>query len=256
MPNRKRPWRPAPGWLPDVPSRHARAVLFCLPYPGFGASMYGRWPQAVDGVDICPIQLPGRENRAGEDLHGSYAELADELADALVPYLDRPYGFFGHGPAALIGYEVTVRLGRPRAPRPRRLCVSAQAAPHHGPHDRLSRMSPAQRRALFGRMTERLHSGPSLPARDACLRILPADLTLLRYYLPIAPVELACPIIAIGWSRDDQVDPASMRGWAECGPTSFVVLDGGHDSVMDPPGALIDLLRRGLAPEATPFVRG
>jgi surfactin synthase thioesterase subunit len=218
--------------------------------------MYGRWPQIVDGIDICPIQLPGRENRAGERLHGSYAELADELADALMPYLDRPYGLFGHGAAALIGYEVMVRLGRPRSPRPRRLCVSAQVAPHHGPHDRLARMDPYQRRGLFARMTERLHSGPSPDAVDACLRLLPADATLLRRYLPIAPVELTCPVIAVGWDRDDQVDPGSMRGWAECGPTSFFVLPGGHDCVLDPPGALIELLVRGLDPEATPYVRG
>lgn len=58
----------------------------------------------------------------------------------------------------------------------------------------------------------------------------------------IRPVELACPITAIGWRHDASVDPASMRGWTECGRTTFATLDGTHESFVDAPDALLRLL--------------
>ncbi len=250
MYDRTRRGRPAPGWLPDAPSPQARALLFCLPYPGFGASMYRRWPGAAGDVEICPVQLPARENRSRESLPPTYAEIAKALTDALEPYLDRPFGFFGHGAAALLGYEAAVRLSGPHGPTPCRLCVSAQPAPHHGPHDRLSRLTNRDLIAQMGRLVKRAYGDQSRAALEACLRTLPADIAVLQRYRPIAPVEIACPITAIGWDRDDQVDAALMRGWSECGPTTFALLEGGHDSVFDPPVALIDLLVAGLEPGA------
>jgi surfactin synthase thioesterase subunit len=250
MYDRTRRRRQDPGWLPDAPSPEARALLFCLPYPGFGATMYRRWPDAAGGVEICPVQLPARENRSHEPLPSSYPEIAEALTDALGPYLDRPFGFFGHGPAALLGYEAAVRLSGPHGPTPWRLCVSAQPAPQHGPHDRLSRLTSRALLTQMGRLVRRAYGDQSGTALEACLRTLPADVAVLQRYRPIAPVEVACPITAIGWDRDDQVEPASMRGWSECGPTTFALLEGEHDSVLDPPVALIDLLVAGLAPGA------
>ena len=41
--------------------RPARACAFCLPFAGGGASTYRSWVGSVRGVDIVPVQLPGRE---------------------------------------------------------------------------------------------------------------------------------------------------------------------------------------------------
>lgn len=214
--------------------------------------MYRRWPRLADGIAICPIQLPGREDRTAERLPASYAELAADLTEGLLPYLDRPFAFFGHGAGALIGYEATVRLRRHRSPTPSRLCVSAQVAPHHGPHDLLARRRGPSIVAQAEVLVQRVY-GSQANALESCLRVLPADIELLHRYRPIEPVDIGCPITAIGWRDDERVDHASMRGWAECGPTNFILLDGGHSTFVDPPGALIDALVEGLAPGAPPF---
>ncbi|MFE7752043.1 thioesterase domain-containing protein [Streptomyces sp. NPDC057428] len=41
--------------------------LFCLPYAGGAASAYARWPAFFGGeVEVCGIELPGRQSRYGE----------------------------------------------------------------------------------------------------------------------------------------------------------------------------------------------
>lgn len=61
--------------------------------------MFNAWPArfgADDGIEVCAVQLPGRENRMREPHYGTYEELAGHLVEALTPYLDRPFAFFGH----------------------------------------------------------------------------------------------------------------------------------------------------------------
>jgi surfactin synthase thioesterase subunit len=238
-------------WVPDEPSGGARALLLCLPHPGLGAGMYSRWPRLAGGVAICPVQLPGREDRLDEPVPNSYEELADQLADGVLPHLDRPFAFFGHGAGALIGYEATVRLRRRRT-APSRLCVSTQVAPHHGPH-----VPPAQDyepdvMIQAERLLELAYRGRP---PGASWEVLFADVELLRRYRPIAAVDIGCPITAVRWRQEERPDHPSMRGWADCGPTTFVVLDPGPGSVVDPPPALISALVEGLAPGAPAFGR-
>ena len=41
-----------------------RVTLFCLPFAGGGASAYNGWIKKMqETITVCPIQLPGREER-------------------------------------------------------------------------------------------------------------------------------------------------------------------------------------------------
>ena len=43
---------------------HARLRMFCFPYAGGGASIYRGWAGGLPAqVEVCPVQLPGREGR-------------------------------------------------------------------------------------------------------------------------------------------------------------------------------------------------
>src|SRR5688572_21943118 len=81
----------------------ARLRLFCLPYAGGGASAFRLWPPALaPEVEVCPIQLPGRENRLLETPFTDVSALVAALATALEPAVDRPFALFGHSLGALI----------------------------------------------------------------------------------------------------------------------------------------------------------
>lgn len=236
-------------WLLREPSPDARARLFCIPYSGCGASMYRQWPRFVaDDVEICPVQLPGRENRIRERPHATYQELADDLAEALLPYLDRPYGLFGHCGAALAAYETAVRLVERDHPRPARLFLSSQVAPQHGPRGRFLRLSDDELRAELGELMVRLGAEPVPSLIDFTLSILREDIEAnKRYHVPDPP-RLPVPLTAVGWHGDVEVPHSTMGGWDLCGDTDFVVLEGEHYTFTEAPGTLLDVFSAGLLP--------
>ena len=233
-------------WFLREPSPESAARIFCLPYSGCGASMYRQWPRFLGEVEIVPIQPPGRENRLREDPYATYEELADDLVEVLRPHLNRPFAFFGHCGSALPGYETAVRLMERGYPAPARLFVSSQVAPHQGPAGRFLEMSDAELGEEVRELIVRLGGKPLPSLVEMSLGILRADVEANKRYRPAEPVRLASPITALGWSGDTEVDHRLMAGWADCGDTSFEVLEGAHYRFMDAPERLMDLLVAGM----------
>jgi len=92
------------------PQPDARLRLFCFPYAGGGASIYRLWHRDLPGgVEVCAVQLPGRESRWREEPFRRVPPLADAATEALAPRLGRPYAFFGHSMGAVIAFEVARR---------------------------------------------------------------------------------------------------------------------------------------------------
>jgi surfactin synthase thioesterase subunit len=237
----------APSWFLREPSPTARARLFCIPYSGCGASLYRQWPRYAGDVELCPIQLPGRENRLREPAYGSYEELADDLAEALLPYLDRPFGFFGHCASALAGYETTLRLAERGHPTPARLFVSSQVAPHRGPHGRFLSMSDRELAAEVRGLIVRRGGRPLPGLVELSLTVLRHDVRVNKRYRKAEPVRVPCPITALGWTQDTEVDHELVVSWADCGETTVLLLEGPHYRFIEAPPALLDVFATGLA---------
>src|SRR5262245_53644991 len=118
-------------WFPSLrPGSDADVRLFCFPYAGGGASVYRGWAGCLPGsVDVCPVQLPGREARFREPPFARIGPLVEALAASIRPWLDRPFAFFGHSMGALIAFELSRRLQHEHGLQPVRLFVSGCAAP-------------------------------------------------------------------------------------------------------------------------------
>src|SRR5437763_15736405 len=90
-----------------------RLRMFCFPYAGGSPVMFRGWSDGLPpGVDICSIQFPGRGSRLLEPPPTQMMPLVDATARALLPYLDRPFVFFGHSLGALISFELAQLLRR------------------------------------------------------------------------------------------------------------------------------------------------
>jgi surfactin synthase thioesterase subunit len=229
-------------WLLREPS-DAPMRLFCLPYSGCGASMYRAWPRYVGELEVCPVQPPGRENRLREPGHGTYQELAADLIANLGPYLDRPFGLFGHCGSALAAYETAVQLCAGGHRRPAALFVSSQVAPQDGPYGTLLTMDDRQlREALRALFMEMGNPPPGEDLLDVGLRTLRVDVGANARYVVPEPYRLPAPVVSIGWAGDDKVPAALMTGWPRCGPTTTHLLPGHHFSFLQAPPALLDTL--------------
>lgn len=112
------------------PNPNAQLRLFCFPFAGGGVATYRSWCNDLPPeVEVCLIQLPGRENRLDEPPCTDLEELLAALETALLPYLDKPFAFYGHSLGALLSFELAHRLSHRNKP-PTHLFVSACTAPH------------------------------------------------------------------------------------------------------------------------------
>lgn len=235
-------------WLLRRPDPAAGVRLFCFPYSGSGATMYDRWPRRLGDVEICLVQPPGRQNRIREPHYGTYERLAADLIEHLSPYLDRPFGFFGHCSGALPGVEVTRQLAAAGLRLPRRLFVSSQVAPHDGPYGRLLELSREQLRGELADIIVNMGGQPTDTLLDLGLDLLVKDVEANRRYTVPQPLDLPCGVTVIGWRDDQQIPVQLMGGWRESSADCrYVLLDGGHFAFLAAPAALLAALTRDLA---------
>ncbi|OIK05265.1 thioesterase II family protein [Streptomyces monashensis] len=232
----------APPWfvrpLSDRPAR-----LFCFPFSGSGASAFSAWPAALDDIEVCPVQFPGRENRLGHPHYGTYENLAADLVESLAPLLDRPFAFFAHCAGALPAYETVLRLAARGLPAPDRLFVSGQPAPHDAARDRMLTMTEPELRAEVESFIRGRGIEPRPDMVELGLTVLLRDHAAAAAYRRAEPVAVPCPVVVLHWRDDPDVRPVDLRGWrAYADSVDFRVLDGGHYDFMDAPDALRTLL--------------
>ncbi|MEY9860775.1 surfactin synthase thioesterase subunit [Catenulispora sp. GAS73] len=233
-------------WFLRTPLAESSARVFCIPYAGCGASMYRRWPETYRGVDLCRLQLPGRENRFTEPIMATYQELAQALADAVEPYLDVPYAFFGHCSSALAAYETSAEIERRGWRRPDRLFVSSQVAPQDGPVNRWFSLDRSELKDELDELTVAMGGTPIPDLTELFVDVLEADIAVNKRYVMPNPRRLATPITSIGWSQDIEVDHRLMGGWTACGDTRSVLLDGSHERFIEGPSELFETFAMGL----------
>jgi surfactin synthase thioesterase subunit len=221
-------------WLaPNLLRTDARLRVFCLPYAGAGASAYRSWANELHtDMQLCPVQLPGRENRLGEPAIDSTGVLVRELLTGLRPYLDRPFVIFGHSMGALLGYELARELRRLGLPQPRHLFLSAHRAPHlpgQLPHvHALSRPEfLAELRRLEGTPDEVLEHEELMQIAEPILR---ADFKLCETYVHAPGEPLDIPLSIFGGADDPKVREEVLAPWREHTRAAMrlQIFPGGH----------------------------
>jgi medium-chain acyl-[acyl-carrier-protein] hydrolase len=215
------------------PNPGAKLRLFCFPYAGGGASTFRTWADALPTtLEVRPIQLPGREARIREPSFTRLFPLVEAIAEALVPYLDRPFVFFGHSLGALVSFETARQLRRHVGVGPAHLVVSACGAPQTRDarppmHDLPTPQLLEELRRFNGTPREVLEHAELM---QLLLPTLRADFAVHETYtyLPERPVE--CPISAFGGAEDPNVDPDRLERWRDQTSASFRMrlFPGGH----------------------------
>jgi medium-chain acyl-[acyl-carrier-protein] hydrolase len=132
-------------WFPSrKPLPEPRLRLFCLPFAGGSAAIYTPWSLALPtGVELCAVQLPGRERRLMEPAIKTLPELMAVLMPALRPLLDKPFALFGYSMGARIGLEVARTLHREGGPKPLGFIAAAAPPPSHNERDPIHHLDDA-----------------------------------------------------------------------------------------------------------------
>lgn len=116
-------------WVFHVkPLENVQYRLFCLPYAGAGASLFSTWKNLREfGIEVCPIQLPGRENRFNEPSRNNIKSLVSDICTVIADYLDKPFAIFGHSLGGIIAYELTLEVYRRYQKKPNFVVLSASS---------------------------------------------------------------------------------------------------------------------------------
>jgi medium-chain acyl-[acyl-carrier-protein] hydrolase len=207
--------------------------LVCLPYAGAGASIFRAWPPLLpDTVDVCAVQLPGREERYRLKPHTSLSALADAATEVIALQSPLPLAFFGHSMGALLAFEIARRLRARACPEPIRLFVSAFRAPHLPDrratiHDLPTPQLLDELRRLNGMKAEVLNDPELL---ELILPTLRADLRAVQTYSYAAEPPLRTPITAYGGAQDTEIRTDELTAWREhtLGGCEVKMLPGDH----------------------------
>jgi medium-chain acyl-[acyl-carrier-protein] hydrolase len=214
------------------PKPQASLRIFCFPYAGGGASAFRPWGNSLPPtVDLCPVQLPGRETRSKEPACPRIERLIGPLAESLRPYLEVPYAFFGYSMGALIAFDLARKLTS-SGNGPSHVFLAARRGPRlPDPYPRSENFSTSEFIAhlkMFGGTPGAILDNPEL--LEIVLPTLRADFALCENYTYTPGEKLNCPLTVFGGTRDTELPEETLAAWsAETRSTCTIkMLEGDH----------------------------
>ncbi|MCL1476713.1 alpha/beta fold hydrolase [Marinobacter sp. M3C] len=182
-------------------------------------------------VEVCAIQLPGRESRFSESFTTDINDLLPPLANAVSDLFDLPFHLFGYSLGAGIAQKFASYCDAfyPSAEILSLTVCACSAAPEH--RLRSSAMSDEQFMNYImglGGLPDEVAANPGL--RSIALRTLRSDFTLSESINLADADPVAIPTLAIGGDQDPSVPIAGLQAWSGKTTGNFVrqVFPGGH----------------------------
>ena len=236
-------------WLKNKrPIKPEDTVLLCFPFAGGGASAYYSWYDKLpEDIVVCPVQLPGREDRFKEPPYLSM----DHLIEYLLPdirQIPNNLILFGHSMGAKIAYEVEKRLEQ-EGKTSLHLIVSGNRPPHMPEPKPIHHLDDE----AFRHALARFEGTPKeiLENQDLFQFFLPmlrADFQMDEMYCEMEKTKLKCPILALGGEEDGEAVPEEIRLWEEYTRDTFSCrfFPGGHFFVWELEKEVLEIIRQNL----------
>ena len=215
------------------PNPKASLRLFCFPYAGGAALTFRTWPDSLPrAIEICPVELPGRGKRIRSVPFTRLQLLVQAIAIAILPYLDKPFAFFGHSMGGLVSFELARLLRKNYGKSPVHLFISGYRAPQIPDPDPPIHDLPEPE---FLEELRRLNGTPqAVLGNTELMQILfparRADFAVIETYAYTPEPPLDCPITAFGGLQDREVSCENLKAWQQQTNAAFSLqmLPGDH----------------------------
>lgn len=208
----------------------SKRLLVAFPYAGGGASFYYRWQNSFEDIcNVCPVQLPGREERLGEQFYENIEIVAEDVAEIL-NQLDNPLILYGHSMGAKIVYEVAKRLEE-RGKIADLVIVSGCQNPSESDRELIADLPDAD---FIGKLVQYNGIAPELAENREILNFflptLRADFVLSESYKCDDLHQLKAPIKAMGGFEDSEANEPIIKRWENVNPEDFAfkMFEGSH----------------------------
>lgn len=241
------------------PRPAAELRIFCLHHLGGTAAQFAPWGDWFDArIEVCPLELPGRDTRANEPPLTTFARLIDALADEMCELADRPFALVGHSGGALVAFELAQRMRRQFNLQPAALFLGSLGAPPvvsqwlaaHGNDEQqlLAQLGRLETAELGTPHTGNGHAGATVATLAP--HVL-ADLKMFAAYRAGTHRPLECPLVAILGRDDPIVSRENMLSWSTQtnGDFRLHVLPGSHGAWLMQRAAVTRLVTQTLFAE-------
>ncbi len=240
--------------MPEPAPRPAvRARVFCLPYAGGSSLAYRAWPDLGPGVEVVPLDYPGRLMRPAEPLVDSVPELVAALTEELEPLWDTPFVLCGTSLGSLVAFELA-RAAERAGHRPEAVVLCACAAPGRLPQrppvtdlpDAEFLAAVAER---YGGAIGALSDDPQ--ALALVLPMLRADIRAFERYAARSdpPGTITADVIAFAGQQDRSTRFGEIAAWRALTTGDFQVrsVPGGHFFLEERPHEVAGEIRARLS---------
>jgi len=189
--------------------------LIVFPYAGGSASVFKQWENFLStDIEICPIQLPGREDRYHEKSFTEIESYIQEFSGYFQRLSDLPFVFFGHSLGALFCYEVCRYLEKNALPLPLHVFISGASPPRKFETNEIKEYTDEELKkeliSLNG-IPEEFKKNESL--FKLFLPIIRSDIALVKTYNYIDDYKFSMPISVFGGALDKSVLLTDLKNW-------------------------------------------
>jgi medium-chain acyl-[acyl-carrier-protein] hydrolase len=190
--------------------------LFIFPFAGGRASVFKNWGNYLSReIEICCLQLPGREERYREEPYVHINDCLQELSENYQKFIELPYVFFGHSLGSLFCYEVSRYFKSMNVPLPLHVFLSGARPPGKVTIEKsVSRLNDDE-------LVNELKKYNGIPdnilnEKDYIKLFLPvirADLSIMESYDYKNNYRFSMPITVFGGESDLAVEYKELKRW-------------------------------------------
>lgn len=237
-----------------TPNLNNKAIvrLFCFHCAGGDASTFYPWAKKINSsIELISIQLPGHGMKFDEPKLRSMEAIIAYLNNAILPYFDRPYFFFGHSLGALVAFELTRSLQKNCKPLPECLFVAGKNPPHIRDQKFICHLSDQE-------IIEEIKKYNGIPAEilaetslmNIFLPIFRADFEVLETYVYYKSLPLTCNLIALGGVEDPIVKAVNIEAWKihTSGKFQSYLLTGDHFFIKSQQPEVLEIIYQTIQP--------
>lgn len=226
-------------------------ILLCFPYAGGGASVYYKWEQAFNKeIAVCPIQLPGREDRFSEkpytDMNTAVNDLVKEIESLMEQY--KNIAFFGHSMGGSIAYEVAKKLQISQKSI-KYFFVSGSSSPRIPMQTQVSSLGEydfIKKLEIYGGIPQQLVEQKEL--LRVFLPLLRADFSLIEAYYEKNIEKIDCPIVSFAGKDDKTTAITTVQDWEEYSTKDYnsYIFSGEHFFIRENEREIIGIIEERL----------